>query len=134
MHYMTLTSHIIIYVKMCSRSGLSLLLSPAFSWRHPSFSLSTRFTYSKFMLLFRGFLDQLGLCTSSYGSHSLRRGGASLAPQAGVPIDTKLMGDWHFDAVFLYLFITTNLQLSAQRHLTSYVPLHYPSGFGEQSR
>ena len=108
--------------------------SPAFSWRHPSFSRSTPFTYGKFMLLFRGFLDQLGLCTSSYGSHSLRRGGASLALQAGVPIDTiKLMGDWHSDAVFLYLFMPTNLRLSAQRHLTSHLLLHYPFGFGEQS-
>ena len=76
--------------------------SPAFMWFDPS-SLSHKiFTYSLFLKRLRRVLDALGLPFRDYACHSFRRGGASFAFRAGLPIDLiKILGDWHSDAVLL---------------------------------
>lgn len=49
-------------------------------------------------------LVQLGYPASSYGTHSLRRGGATWLLLAGVPLPLiKLLGDWKSDCVTKYL-------------------------------
>ena len=68
------------------------------------------------------FLTRLGLNSSQYGSHSFRRGGASLALEAGVPLDTiAVMGDWKSDAVYLYLHMPLSQRLRAQHSITSFL-------------
>ena len=75
--------------------------SQAFMWQHP-ISLHYRlFTYSQFLKRFRAILSVLGLPAKEFSCHSFRRGGASFAFQAGVPVELiKMLGDWHSDAVF----------------------------------
>ena len=47
------------------------------------------------------------------GSHSLRKGGATAAVQAGVPIRLiKLQGRWKSDAVFLYTLVSDDEALA----------------------
>ena len=44
--------------------------------------------------MLRAFLCQLGIDASQYAGHSFKRGGASFAHQAGLPVDMiKLLGD-----------------------------------------
>ena len=99
----------------------------AFSWR-ASFGPSTCiFTYRRFMRLFRIFLSQTGYEASSYGTHSFRRGGATLALQAGIPLSTiQLLGDWKSDAVLLYLTLPVQSRVSAQVSISKHLTLHSP--------
>jgi len=72
------------------------------------------------MSLLKLFLSQVGLNTSDYGTHSFRRGGASFALEAGIPLDTiALLGDWKSDSLFLYLHMPLSQRLSAQRTMAS---------------
>ena len=49
-------------------------------------------------------VKSVGLDPALYGSHSLRRGGASAAANAGVVSHVIARhGDWKSDAVFLYI-------------------------------
>ena len=76
----------------------------AFCWRDSARVRNRVFTYKEFMYSLQFFLSRLGLRSSQFGSHSFRRGGASLALEAGVPLDTiAVMGDWKSDAMYLYL-------------------------------
>ena len=55
-------------------------------------------------------LRSIGLDPFEYGGHSFRCGGASLAYQAGLPVEAiKLLGDWKSDAVLLYLTVPLNM-------------------------
>ena len=61
--------------------------------------------------MLRIFLYQLCLDASQYAGHSFRRGGASFAHQAGLPVDMiKLLGDWKSDAVLLYLTVPFHMR------------------------
>ena len=61
--------------------------------------------------MLRIFLYQLSLDASQYAGHSFRRGGASFAHQAGLPVDRiKLLGDWKSDAVLLYLAVPFHMR------------------------
>ena len=70
------------------------------------------------MLSLQTFLSSFGLASSQYGSHSFRRGGASFALEAGIPLDViAVMGDWKSDALYLYLHMPLSQRLQAQRTL-----------------
>lgn len=72
------------------------------------------FTYSIFLKKFRAILLSLGLPAKDYACHSFRRGGASFSFQAGIPVDLiKSLGDWHSDAVFLYLTVSLTIRLQS---------------------
>ena len=94
----------------------------AFAWRSDDQPSSRIFTYRRFMRLLRTLLTSLGYNASAFGSHSFRRGGATLALQAGVPIGTiQMMGDWKSDAVLLYLTLPTQSRVAAQHHISQYL-------------
>ena len=98
------------------------------------FQTSTRhcsvLTYKTFMVILKSILLELGLNPHDYGTHSFRRGGASFALEAGVPLDViSIMGDWKSDSVFLYLHMPLGQRLSAQRVIASHISTisHLPS-------
>ena len=94
----------------------------AFCWRDSSRVTCRIFTYKEFMHSLQFFLTRLGLNSSQYSSHFFRRGGASLALEAGVPLDTiAVMGDWKSDAVYLYLHMPLSQRLRAQHSITSFL-------------
>ena len=65
-------------------------------------------------------LSQIGISPDRYGSHSFRRGGATYALEAGVPLDTiSLLRDWKSDAMFLYLHMPLSQRIQAQRTMSS---------------
>ena len=81
-----------------------------------------------------GILSEFGVTSTLYGTHSFRRGGATFALEAGVPLDIiSLLGDWKSDAMFLYLHMPLSQRLAAQQtmtaHLTSLFPPPTPSVF-----
>ena len=74
----------------------------------------TPFTYSQFMRKLRSILVSLGLPDKDYVGHSFRRGGASYAFQAGIPIELiKILGEWKSDAVLLYLTVPLSIRLQS---------------------
>lgn len=77
------------------------------------------------MAMLKEFLSQVGVSPKDYGSHSFRRGGASFALEAGIPLDViSIMGDWKSDAVYLYLQMPVSQRLSAQHQLASYLSIN----------
>ena len=75
-------------------------------------------TYQKFLDQLRRLVD-IGLEPSHFASHTFRRGGASFAFQAGVPIEMiKKLGDWKADAVLFYLTVPMNMRLHAVDQIT----------------
>ena len=94
----------------------------AFCWRDSFYGTNRVFTYRDFMLSLRTFLSSIGLASSQYGSHSFRRGGASFALEAGIPLDViAVMGDWKSDALYLYLHMPLSQRLQAQRTLSIFL-------------
>uniref|UniRef100_A0A1I8H434 HTH OST-type domain-containing protein n=1 Tax=Macrostomum lignano TaxID=282301 RepID=A0A1I8H434_9PLAT len=64
----------------------------------------TPLTGTRFCRLFQHVVHRAGLADRSLSPHSLRRGGASLAFRAGVPLPVvKALGDWRSSAVEVYL-------------------------------
>ena len=94
----------------------------AFSWIStgpPDFRV---LTYAQFVKHLRYCLRSIGLDPSQYGGHSFRCGGASLAYQAGLPVEAiKLLGDWKSDPVLLYLTVPLNICLVSNNCITKYV-------------
>uniref|UniRef100_A0A1I8I7K6 CUB domain-containing protein n=2 Tax=Macrostomum lignano TaxID=282301 RepID=A0A1I8I7K6_9PLAT len=80
----------------------------------------TPLTGTRFCRLFQHVVHRAGLADRSLSPHSLRRGGASLAFRAGVPLPVvKALGDWRSSAVEVYLGLEKgfDLQLAAVRKL-----------------
>ena len=74
------------------------------------------FTYPMFLWKLRFVLRSLGLPTGAtdYACHSFRRGGASFAFQAGIPLKLiKILGEWYLDAVLLYLTVPLTIRLQS---------------------
>ena len=88
-----------------------------------SYNASYRvFTYRDFMACLKAHLSRSGLPSGQYGSHSFRRGGATFALEAGVPLDSiAVMGDWKSDAMYLYLHMPLSQRLRAQQSISSYI-------------
>lgn len=96
--------------------------SPMFTWSPAPSSPSVPLTYGEFVSFLRSMLALIGLAPDDYASHSFRRGGASLALLAGVPIEQiKALGDWSSDAVFLYLHSPLSVRLQAQDSLSKFI-------------
>lgn len=94
----------------------------AFCWRKSSMLPNTVLTYRTFMSFMKKVLTELGCSTSQYGTHSFRRGGATFALEAGVPLDViSLLGDWKSDSMFLYLHMPLAQRFSAQRLMASHL-------------
>ena len=88
--------------------------SQAFMWQDAASLRFKIFTYSKFLQRLRSALHALGLPARDYACHSFRRGGASFAFQAGLPVKLiKILGDWHSDAVLLYLTVPLSVRLES---------------------
>lgn len=88
--------------------------SQAFMWHDPISLRFKTFTYSQFLQRFRAVLQALSLPASDYACHSFRRGGASFAFHAGLPVELiKILGDWHSDAVLLYLTVPLSVRLQS---------------------
>ncbi|RLF65967.1 MAG: hypothetical protein DRN30_03015 [Thermoplasmata archaeon] len=76
----------------------------------------TVLTYSLFQAKLRVLLSAIGKNPSLYSTHSFRRGGASFAFQAGIPIElVKTLGDWRSDAYLRYLHMPLELRTDAAR-------------------
>ena len=61
-------------------------------------------TQQQFSEKLQACLDTIGLDSSKYSGHSLRRGGASFALQCGLSVDLiKIQGDWRSNACERYL-------------------------------
>jgi hypothetical protein len=81
-------------------------------------------------VLYGWFTDKLKgllqICLSDYkdyGSHSLRRGGATWALQCGVPTEViRIMGDWHSDAYKAYLEVPIKQKLVYIKQLATGLP------------
>ena len=59
---------------------------------------------------FNSIIKALGLPPHTYSLHSLRRGGATLAFEAGVPVDCiKGHGTWSSQSVYTYICPSTNM-------------------------
>ena len=100
--------------------------SQAFCYQEDSSRLVC-FTYKGFMALLHSTFPKLGVCSTEFGTHSFRRGGASFALEAGVPLDTiSLMGDWKSDSVYLYLHMPVSQRITAQRKLATYFSAQLP--------
>ena len=94
----------------------------AFCWRDSYFGSNRIFVYRDFMHIFQAHLSRSGLPPRQYGSHSFRRGGATFALEAGVPLDSiAVMGDWKSDAMYLYLHMPLSQRLRAQQSISSYI-------------
>ena len=108
-------SAIVQSFRLASGAGPS---DQAFCWRDSFYGSNRVFTYRDFMLSLQTFLSSFGLVSSQYGSHLFRRGGASFALEAGIPLDViAVMGDWNSDALYLYLHMPLSQRLQAQRIL-----------------
>ena len=94
----------------------------AFSWLdHKSLQVQC-FTYRAFLDKLRHCLNQLGYEAKSYAGHSFRRGGASFAFQAGIPVSLiKMLGDWKPDSVLLYLTVPLDIRLHTINQLSKHM-------------
>ena len=77
----------------------------------PSFKI---FTYSKFLQHLWSAFHAIGLPARDSACHSFQRGGASFAFQTGLPVELiKILGDWHSDAVLLYLTVPLSVRIES---------------------
>ena len=75
--------------------------SHAFSYLDLPYCNRRCMTYRSFVSKLRSCLRSLGVSPDDYAGHSFRRGGASFAFQAGVPIEMiRMLGDWKSNSVF----------------------------------
>lgn len=66
-----------------------------------------------------------GLPVANYGTHSLRRGGASWAFQSGMPAELiKILGGWESNCYQIYLDMTLDSKFQMMRHFTKYLPIN----------
>ena len=80
-------------------------------------------------------LSAIGFLAKDHACHSFRRGGASFAFCSGVSVKLiKMLGDWHSDAVLLYLTVPLFIRLqsvnSIKSTLTTNISTPQPTQFG----
>ena len=98
--------------------------SQAFQWLHSSLHIWP-LTYGIFMAKLCTCMTQRDLSGMDFGSHSPQHGGASLAFQAGVPLEIiKILGDWKFNAILLYLNVPLAIRIKATTLLSQHIPQH----------
>ncbi|XP_041368508.1 uncharacterized protein LOC121382893 [Gigantopelta aegis] len=80
--------------------------------------------YSSFFGKLRKVLTDIGYPGYQYTGHSFRRGGATLALQAGLPTEwIKMLGDWKSDAYLAYVEVPFQSRLAAMTVLVKSLPL-----------
>lgn len=88
---------------------------PLFKFNRPSGGHSP-VIYSQLQRVLRLWLARAGHNPALFSSHSLRRGGASFASEAGVSLElVKLIGDWKSDAVLKYIQFSLRSKVAAAR-------------------
>lgn len=98
-HVLCPTSAILV---MLSKGGPVASHKPLFAYY--SGGLLKYPTAQKIRLRLHALLSQLGYPGSRYGTHSLRRGGATWLLLSGVPLPIiKILGDWKSDCVMRYI-------------------------------
>ena len=76
-------------------------------------------TYRVFQARIKQLVHKSGWVTAAFSSHSLRRGGASLAYKAKVPGELiKVQGDWASDAYLAYLSIPREQKIQVATQLS----------------
>ncbi len=64
----------------------------------------------------------MGLNADHYSTHSFRRGGATLAFQAGIPSELiQLQGDWKSEAYKKYLTFSINDKVQVAQRMTAFL-------------
>ena len=67
-------------------------------------------------------IEQCGVDHSKYGTHSLRRGGASWALRCGMSSEViRILGDWHSDAYRCYLEVPFRYKIEHMRVFAKYI-------------
>ena len=90
----------------------------------PLFSLSSSsvITYKKFMSHLRNLLQMVGEDPTQFGTHSFRRGGATLAFRAGAPTDLiKTQGDWKSEAYQKYIEVSLSDKLRLAKLMNTFI-------------
>lgn len=96
--------------------------SPAFTL--PSAGGPTTYTQPMFAKQLDSYLTLAKIDTRSYGTHSLRRGGASVALQAGIPVEyIRIMGDWQTDCFRAYLTPSMDSLVQAMGFFSASLPV-----------
>ena len=81
-------------------------------------------------------LSAIGFLAKGHACHSFHRGGASFAFCSGVSVKLiKMLGDWHSDAVLLYLTVPLFIRLQSvnsivKSTLTTNISTPQPTQFG----
>lgn len=108
--------------ELCPTSALSRFLAvtrevpatcPIFSIKDRSGNI-LHLTQEKFRRKLLQVASDSGLSTTSYNTHSLRRGGATWLLTQGTPLAmVKAIGDWASDSVFTYIKPTADMKYKA---------------------
>ena len=76
-------------------------------------------THAKLVRVLKTHLVRINVDPTLYAGHSFRRGGATLALTAGVPVEyIKLQGDWRSNAYQLYAGVAPSVMLAAVRRMS----------------
>jgi integrase len=95
--------------------------SPVF-WREGKSGL-TPITYKWFSDRFKELLQLAGEDPTKYGTHSLRRGGATWAFRCGLSAEAiQLLGHWKSDAYKVYLELAQDLRLEYMHQMMTPLP------------
>ena len=87
-------------------------LAPAFCY--PLQGKLVPITYRELMLQMRTWLEKIGQDAQRFGLHSARRGGATAAFGAGLPLlAIQTLGDWGSQVFLKYIDITLDTRLKA---------------------
>lgn len=79
-------------------------------------------TRDKFTRRMQAMFLRLGLSSADYGTHSLRRGGATWLMACGVPLHTiRVLGDWKSDCIFRYLKPSISQRFKIIDNVTTYL-------------
>ena len=87
--------------------------APALAFTQPSSGKMKTITPPQARSALHRLISAIGLNTSDYNTHSLRRSGATHLLSLGVPFEIiKILGDWKSDCVFKYLKPNAETKLS----------------------
>ena len=72
----------------------------------------------------RFLLDMIGVDSKKYGTHSFRRGAATLAFKAGAPADLiKTQGDWKSNAYQKYIEVSLHDKLKVAKLMNKVISM-----------
>ena len=113
---------------LCPVTAVVRLLCPSLPATAPLFCYPTPdglvvLTQPMMELSLRTHIAGAGLQSANYGTHSLRRGGASWAFQSGMPTELiKVLGGWESNCYQIYLDMTLDTKFQMMKHFVKYLP------------